>query len=942
MSGLRETYVRLRMQDEASSVLQSVDHLTTQVVNNFQNLGTNIDTSTTGVNSMSQEIVRLNNRLDASTTEINALRTGLHQSGQEITSLRTGLNQANQEISSLHTGFNQANQEISSLRIGLNQANQEISSLHTELNQSTQEMNDLRILVTRLEGELNQARLEIQQMQNGMQGVNQQAQNASSSFSNIGTIVAGIATSIGTIVFGATLISDALEMDEAFGRLEARTGAAGHELEQYEAIARSVFVNGFADSIGEASDSISTFAAMFPKLDYGGLDVITQGAHTIGQTWDQEAKEVGKAVATMTKTFDGLGEIQALDLIQTAFQRTGDHSDDLLDTFNEYSTQFKALGYGAEGFTATLIAGAESGAFNFDKLADTAKEGFLKMGEGSKDTRSALTAMGLNADQVITGIGQGGDEAQKSFMAVSTALASVEDPAKRNAMAIAAFGTPLEDLGPQFATFFGSVNQDLGDFEGATGRAADALKDRFGPRMQSAWRDLKLSMVEAFQTEGMQNFLGTLAGDVEAALPSIKAGFASFADTISNNIMPAYEKFKTGLSWIIDNKETLISIGSGIVAGFAGFKAIKTGMDIFDKFKNAGGIASIFTKLTNPVGLATLAIGGLVAAGVYLYQNWDTVKEKAGILKENISGAWEQIKENVGGAIDKVGGFFTGLKDKAVGLWETIQENPMLLSVVGPIGALIGAGMSLYQNWDTIKAKAGELWGTVTEKFTGIKSAVSNFVQPAINWFGSLGSTWDALKTKAGELWTVATENFTGIKQAVSDFVSPAIEWFNTLSEKWDYFKTSISNFKVPEWMSSIGGAVGNGIEKLKGLVDGSHATGLASVPHNGYVAQLHAQESVLTANQSNALRSAGILSSNSDGTPNVDLSPVITPAAPVSTSVLGGGSVGMPPISVNIPITVEGNADTDTVNRLVSTLDNKVRAIFEDIIRKELAGSEG
>lgn len=778
MSGLRETYVSLGMRDEASRVLNNVDRLMNRVVGSFQQLGRNVDTSTTGFNSMSQEVNRLNRRLDSSTTEVTTLRN--------------------------------------------------------ELSQSTQEMASLRSIVNRLESELNQSRQEVQQLQAAMQGVNQQAAQAEGTFGSIGATVAGIAATLGSIDFGTSLVSDALEMDAAFGRLEARTGATGHELKEYEAIARSVFIDGFVDSIGEASESISTFAAMFPTLDYGGLDVVTEGAHTISQTWDQEAKQVGKTVATMTKTFEGLGESRALDLITTAFQRTGDHSDDLLDTFNEYSTQFKALGYGAEGFTATLIAGAESGAFNFDKLADTAKEGFLKMGEGSKDTRDALKTMGLNADQVITGIGKGGDEAQKSFMAVSTALASIEDPAKRNQLAIAAFGTPLEDLGPQFATFFGSVNQDLGNFEGATERAADAMRNTFGGRMTSTWRDLKVSMVEAFQNEGMQGFLGKLADDAEAALPSIKAGFASFADTISTNIGPAYENFKTGLAWLKDNGPTIGAVVAGIASGFAAFKVITT-----------------------------------VTAGFQIFSAALTAYRTAGLL-----AAAAQL-----------------------GLNTAMLASPVTWVAVG-IGLLVAAGVLLWKNWDTVKAKAGELWATTKEKFAGIKSAVSNFIQPALNWFGSL-------------------------------------------NKKWESFKTAISNFKVPKWVSSIGGAISGAASKIGGFVQGSHATGLASVPHDGYVAELHKGEPVLTAAQGNALRNAGILSSNSDGTPNIDLSQDPSPVATVSTSASGGGSARMVPISISIPITVQGNADSATIDQLKNMMGTEVRAILEDVFRKKVAGLE-
>jgi TP901 family phage tail tape measure protein len=53
----------------------------------------------------------------------------------------------------------------------------------------------------------------------------------------------------------------------------------------------------------------------------------------------------------------------------------------------------------------------------------------------------------------------------------------------------------------------------------------------------------------------------------------------------------------------------------------------------------------------NPIGLLILAIGGLVAAGIYLYQNWDTVKSQLqGILME-IEQSFESA---LGGAIDLV------------------------------------------------------------------------------------------------------------------------------------------------------------------------------------------------------------------------------------------------------------------------------------------------
>lgn len=44
--------------------------------------------------------------------------------------------------------------------------------------------------------------------------------------------------------------------------------------------------------------------------------------------------------------------------------------------------------------------------------------------------------------------------------------------------------------------------------------------------------------------------------------------------------------------------------------------------------------------------------------------------------------------------------------------------------IVLGLGALVAAGVALYQNWDAVKAKASELWAKATEVFTGIKDNI--------------------------------------------------------------------------------------------------------------------------------------------------------------------------------------------------------------------------
>lgn len=52
-------------------------------------------------------------------------------------------------------------------------------------------------------------------------------------------------------------------------------------------------------------------------------------------------------------------------------------------------------------------------------------------------------------------------------------------------------------------------------------------------------------------------------------------------------------------------------------------------------------------------------------------------------------------------------------------------------AIVLGVGALVAAGVALYQNWDTIKEKAGELWQKMKDTFESIRSTVSEKIEAA-------------------------------------------------------------------------------------------------------------------------------------------------------------------------------------------------------------------
>ena len=100
--------------------------------------------------------------------------------------------------------------------------------------------------------------------------------------------------------------------------------------------------------------------------------------------------------------------------------------------------------------------------------------------------------------------------------------------------------------------------------------------------------------------------------------------------------------------------------------------------------KLISGLGTLVTTIGTVVGVLggplTLAIAAAVAIGVLLWKNWDTVKEKATELKDNVVQSWENIKAEVTSVIDTIKGKiddfkakFDELKEKVSSVWETIK-----------------------------------------------------------------------------------------------------------------------------------------------------------------------------------------------------------------------------------------------------------------------------
>jgi hypothetical protein len=167
---------------------------------------------------------------------------------------------------------------------------------------------------------------------------------------------------------------------------------------------------------------------------------------------------------------------QAFDILTRGEQLGINKSEDLLDTFNEYGTQFRKLGLSAEDSLGLMNQLIRGGARDADTAADAIKEFSIRAVDGSTTSAAGFKALGLDAEKMTATIAKGGPSARTAFGQILDGLNGITDPVKREAAGVALFGTKWEDLGGAVKSAdLATAAKSLGDVSGATDRANESM-----------------------------------------------------------------------------------------------------------------------------------------------------------------------------------------------------------------------------------------------------------------------------------------------------------------------------------------------------------------------------------------------------------------------------------------------------------------------------------
>ncbi|MGW3330621.1 phage tail tape measure protein [Streptomyces rubiginosohelvolus] len=553
-------------------------------------------------------------------------------------------------------------------------------------------------------------------------GADDAVQAAEGGLSRLQTIAAGAGVAAGAaLMVGMT---DYLEQSQILGTLEGRIGGTPAVAQKYGKAAGRLFASAMVEDFQTAADTMAAISqngliptgATEKQLDALGIRIATTG-----RILGEEVAHVSTTVGKMVKTGMARDANEAMDILVKAQQNGLNASEDLLDTFDEYSTQFRKVGIDgpmAMGLVSQALAG---GARDTDIAADAIKEFSLLSIDGSEAAAEAYKALGLDADKMIATLAAGGPKANAAMDTIFDKIRGLDDPVKKNTVAIGLFGTKFEDLGGAFDTMDPSkAAAKFGTFSGAVDKAGNSIQKSAGVRVEAFKRGV---------TQGIVNVLGT-------------------------QVIPALMKFG---QWAQRNAGPL-KVLAGVVAGVLVPALILMGV-------SATVAATRATAAWVMVQMAALrSAGAQVLAGTRTAAVWLLMRARAMGSAALVVAAW--VMSGAGAAASAAGQVAAGAR--VVGAWLLMGAQSLLqgarmaaawVMAMGPVGwviaAIVALGILIWKNWDKIVKWTTQAWGWVWSKIKSIGGQILGFF---IKWslVGIFLRHWDSIKkgvvTKGGQL----------------------------------------------------------------------------------------------------------------------------------------------------------------------------------------------
>lgn len=475
------------------------------------------------------------------------------------------------------------------------------------------------------------------------QEVTKEVEQAKEEIKNVGSeltnMIAGAAAGVGI----AEIIEQSLDLSKLDTKIditfdipeeskaavkEAINVVTSYEIdveEALEGVRRQWALN--ADASDEANARIVKGAAVIASA-YAGLD------------FTELIQEINEIAGELEVTDE-----EALGLVNSLL-KIG-FPPEQIDIIAEYGQQLRRAGYEAEDIQAIMAAGVRTDTWNIDNLLDGLKEGRIRMAEFGEEVPKAMGELldkaGISKKQFQEwgqAVAKGGEEGLIAMQQVVQAVAKIEDETTKNAIATQIWGTMWEDQGENIIETLMGIDENL--------MYTEENQELLNQTIEQMSADPAVQLKEAL-------------GQIKIALEPLLLWIADFVSKIAEWI-EENPKLAATITAIVTVLAILIGLLMGLMPIITGLSAAAMALNI-GLLPMAGIVLGIIA-----------AIAALIAIGVALWKNWDTVKAKAKELKDGLVNAFKAVS-------DKISDIWSGI-------WSTIKG--FINKIIDGINKMIG------------------------------------------------------------------------------------------------------------------------------------------------------------------------------------------------------------------------------------------------------------
>ena len=663
-----------------------------------------------------------------------------------------------------------------------------------------------------------------------------------------GMKVAAIATIGAAIGIGTSSVKEYLEFDKQMIKVKALTGATA---EEYEALKKKAMEVGKTTifTSEEAAIGMQKFALAGHKTKQiiEEIPPIFDLAAASGEDFVMIADMISDHMKNFNIKTSDMGHVA--DVLANTVSNTNVNVQMISESLKYVSNSAMSAGMDLETTAAAIglmgdsaLKSGRSGRYLVDALSS------LKEAK----VQRALKKMGVN---VL--------DAQGKFVGFTNVMKQLDKVIDKN-NPFKTQGQLIEIFGKQGSEAFMNILMAEKEINGTTYKGVEALekfieanRNAIGKAkemsdtildspsgkwalLESAISDVKLKIGQAIFTKGGKQLID-IAIEWLNELSNVLSG--NFNDTKANKFWQSFiENGKIFLDALIkvgtvlwgifrilntvgiDNIIvflTVFSVTSKVIKFIGAFQKLTTTVQA------AGGVmAALKAGITALGGPISLIVAGIAVLGYVIYKNWDKIKEFVaaipGFLAEFFTGVWNVLSGVIGAIWQGIVDLFNWILNKITWLWDKI---------VGIFSTL---------------------WSVLTKIFSAIWDKVTGFFQ---GLWESITGLWDKVKTGFSERFTAMLNSFKDTIASIAEkikgfFAKP----FELMSDAIAGAKEKALDFarKIPGMKYIIGEK--ENIGTTKATINGSHANGLNYVPFDGYIAELHKGERVLTKDENESI----------------------------------------------------------------------------------------